>query len=169
MNDVEMKKLFKKCGFVKTITSDAIFRSTLNDSETVDFVQRCKIDGKKWLMISTDKRLLIISEKMINRDVKEISYSKISAVKTTKSVGIFSGELEIEYSGGDIKCDMPGIYAKSMRDAIIKNVDTEHPSNSNNKSGNNDLESIVKLKELLDMGAITKEEFELKKKQILNI
>ena len=43
----------------------------------------------------------------------------------------------------------------------------EKPSQTENK--NDDLEQIKQLKELLDMEAITQEEFDLKKKQLLNL
>ena len=43
----------------------------------------------------------------------------------------------------------------------------EKPSQTENKNDN--LEQIKQLKELLDMEAITQEEFDLKKKQLLNL
>lgn len=45
----------------------------------------------------------------------------------------------------------------------------ETPAKSNNTTENDNIEEIKKYKELLDSGIITQEEFEKKKKELLNI
>ena len=50
------------------------------------------------------------------------------------------------------------IKMQSILKAILKNI-----------INNSDLDEIKKLKELLDCGAITQEEYDAKKKQLLNL
>jgi hypothetical protein len=52
--------------------------------------------------------------------------------------------------------------------ADVENNDTENNSNSNKKNASFSVaDELLKFKNLLDMAAITQEDFELKKKQLL--
>ena len=52
---------------------------------------------------------------------------------------------------------------------IIKNYNMQKLSEQNNSINNSQADEIYKFKKLLDNGAITQEEYEKKKKQLLNI
>lgn len=90
---------------------------------------------------------------------------------STRSVGM----LKIVF----IRCETPMDsftyrVSKDFADKIISQLETIADSNKNNApgTGNNNsafvADELLKLKQLLDMGVLTKEEFESQKKKILN-
>ena len=90
---------------------------------------------------------------------------------STRSVGM----LKIVF----IRCETPMDsftyrVSKDFADKIISQLETIADSNKNNApgTGNNNsafvADELFKLKQLLDMGVLTKEEFESQKKKILN-
>ena len=148
----------------------------LDGDEVIEYAHRCKIDKKRWLMVCTDRRLLLLNEKLFNAEVRNINFSKISSVETEGLRKIFKGGIKIQYSGGSLECDMPGVHATRMCDCIAEhlrendstvNVVVSHEPNTH--PGNDPYEEIKKLKELLDLNLITPEEFEIKKKQLLGL
>ena len=124
---------------------------------------------------------------LLNGD-KEFYFTDITSVQF-KNLGITTGYLQFEYPGSrsgnnfvsensftfsatvgtakynKLKDEMPGIYEdiqKRVREAKTANTPTVQAAVS-------PAEELKKFKELVDMGVITQEEFEAKKKQILGI
>ncbi len=148
----------------------------LDSNEIIEFAHRCKIDKKKWLLACTDRRVLLLNEKLFNAKVKSIEFSKISSVETEGLRKIFKGGIKIQYSGGSFECEMSGVYAAKMRDCILGHLRTNDSTinvvvdtTQNTQIGNDPYGEIKKLKELLDLGLVTMEEFDSKKKQLLDL
>lgn len=148
----------------------------LDSDEAIECAHRCKIDKKKWLMVCTDRRVLLLNEKLFNAEVRDINFSKISSVSTEGLRKIFKGGIKIQYSGGSLECDMSGVYAAKMCDCIAGHLRAKDSTvnvvvspTPNTHPENDPYEEIKKLKELLDLGLITSEEFDCKKKQLLGL
>ena len=61
-----------------------------------------------------------------------------------------------------------GVQSETVQNPTV-NIPQEHVQNMNTQEAiNSQIETLKKLKELLDMGVLTQEEFELKKQQVLN-
>lgn len=95
----------------------------------------------------------------------------MAGTKEAKS-GIIGGKIDenIVYSDSYFKKTNEKINHDF--EEIKKYIEDYNSNNSNNYGTNNsksNIEQIKDLKELLDIGAITKEEFEAKKKQLLNL
>ena len=65
------------------------------------------------------------------------------------------------------KDDIYMFLVDKLPDKDLERMNVLKENNKDSKSSNSNLDEIKKLKELLDMGAITKEEFEKKKKELL--
>lgn len=103
----------------------------------------------------------------MDKDKMEVKFNTYEYVemkfsrKTLRISGIFDGtDLELNKELNK--------YMIENGNSILNNP-KDSPNITTNNSGNNNLNEIKQLKELLDMGAITQEEFNIKKKQLLGI
>jgi len=119
---------------------------------------------------------------------KEFYYTDITSVQF-KNLGMTTGYLQFEYPGSHsgnnfvsensftfsatfgnskykkLKEEMPGIY-----EDVQKRINAaKTPKNASVQAAVSPAEELKKFKELLDMGVITQEEFDAKKKQLLGL
>ena len=105
----------------------------------------------------TDKR---INGKALFGNEVDIPIDSVSAVSKIK---IFNG-ISISSSSGLIKF----LYLANIND-LYKEISNLILNRNNKMNSISDAEELKKYKELLDSGAITKEEYEIKKKQMLGL
>ena len=135
------------------------------------------------IIFATDRKLIIRNPTMLGlrENVETIPYSEITAIEFTK--GVFSSEVRVTAPGltsamgrfFQVRHGIAGIPAIPEEKAK-KLVDIVREGMKRAKAAKavpqvtvapTPLEELKKLKELLDMGAISQEEYEAKKKKIL--
>ena len=92
----------------------------------------------------------------------------VSAYSTRR----FMSTIAVASSSGLTKFSFIGNYAeigKVLSELINKRQDKTETAASEPKAANSNMDDLVKLKNLLDSGIITEEEFEAKKKQLLGL
>lgn len=113
--------------------------------------------GKNCEMKVTDKR---INGKALFGNEVDIPIDSVSAVSKIK---IFNG-ISVSSSSGLIKF----LYLANIND-LYKEISNLILNRNNKMNSISDAEELKKYKELLDSGAITKKEYEIKKKQMLGL
>lgn len=119
-----------------------------------------KING---VVVITDRRIFFCSNIVGKKNSKEIQLDKIESIDDTSNALFGTGQLRIK-----------GITDMLIIDCKIKNIKEmkEHLNNlMNNTLNQSDVsiaDEIKKFKDLLDVGAITQEEFDIKKKELLS-
>lgn len=126
--------------------------------------------GNSVLITCTNERVLIINKNMlIGGDVDSIPLEKINAVTVKQHFA--TGDLSIT-NGADTttltKIDLQALptLAGRIRSSLKKAKSGE---TLGTKDSSNLIEELRQLKELVDEGVITEEEFTAKKKKVLNI
>lgn len=100
-----------------------------------------------------------------DKGLQEIKYSNITSIGLKK--GLVLGTVEIRFPGGKIKI---GQVNKNLGNLFVSNVKQRIKNlqdNQQNQSSLSPMEEIKKAKELLEIGAITEEEFDKIKKSYL--
>lgn len=123
--------------------------------------------------VVTNKRLICAQKHLIGEVVQTIDIYKINDVTT--STGIMFGVITIDSVKEvlNVQCSKDVIREISSRfNAIL--ADIKSPANQNvfapASTGSDDvIEQLKKLKELVDMGVLTEEEFTAKKASLLDI
>ena len=102
-------------------------------------------------------------------DNQVYEYEKMADIRITHD-GIFSayGILEVIYKGRLISIPFPRKHRNNLA-KVIKKVKERKNAPVSLPKENDPYEEVKKLKELLDMGIVTEEEFETKKKELLNL
>lgn len=151
----------------------------LRDDETVLYATSGFESGKTVLVVLTDQRLVFVNNNWTwGSDFKEFPFYHINAVSYSKkmmlaNVAITNGANTtiIENVNKDTAPILVDRLRKAMDEYEIKRqlkfMQPSQPVQPQPQTSN--LGQIKELKELLDMGAITQEEFDLKKKDILGI
>lgn len=124
---------------------------------------------KLWLssyeMVVTDKR---IYGKVAWGKRVDLPFDSISATSTLR---MFKG-VSVSSASGKIKFllikNANEMY-NEINKLLIERQKKETPANKTAETQNDTPDNLIKLKELLDMGIITQEEFDAKKKQILGL
>lgn len=114
----------------------------------------------------TDKRIFFCNSTLGSTNLKQIFIKDIQSIDENINGLTKTGQLRI---CGITDTFLINIYKKDISEAIkriIYNLETsDNKSNSNNSISKAD--EILKFKKLLDEGIITQEEFEMKKKELL--
>lgn len=124
------------------------------------------------ILVATSKKVIRFNKKLIGYEAEEISYNKISSVKS--SDGLTGAKITVYTSGNDIHLKFgmqpdSDILVKVIKEQMERiSTPTEHVQTAVSQPSS-DVERIKELKGLLDVGLLTQEEFEAKKKQILGI
>lgn len=144
----------------------------LHAEETILYATSGFLDGNTWLIVCTDERLMFIDKGLVyGIKVKEFKLDKINSVSYSK--GMIFGKLMVTHGASNFVIEqIKKETASRMSDTIKSAIDNFHPlniSNTNEPSKKSPAEEIKEFKELLDMGIISKEEFDFKKKEILGI
>lgn len=122
----------------------------------------------------TNKRLILARDKFIGEIVQSIDLESIMGV--TMNNGVIWGTITIDSLNEKLNVGVHRYVTKNINQKIHEvleiaknyNINTVQKNNNLN-TGSSDADEILKFKNLLDMGAISEEEFNLKKKQLLGI
>lgn len=116
------------------------------------------------LLVCTDQRLIVISKKRSDLIVKTISLAQIKSVLLKNQLVYDEITLVVDNEQIDFN-SINKMSASILADDIKALMKSAHRSDSVDQQ----VEQIKKLKELVDQGILTEEEFQAKKKKILGI
>ena len=98
---------------------------------------------------------------------QQASFSKNPAVLSISFKNMFNGELMF-FSPKDKYIEIEKNIKQTVQKIQFKIKQTQEPEKENEVNDDVYFERVIKLKKLLDLGAITQEEFDAKKKEILS-
>lgn len=147
-------------------------RDVLKDEESVIFslsgVYETKSLGadtvKNGVLIATENRIVFYAKRLTGYDSESFKYSNISSIDTGKKM---LGSSITFYASGN-KVSMKWIQEPDYQQ-FVEYVEDKIGKKEVVPQANDNLEELKKLKELLDMEAITEEEYEAKKKELLGL
>lgn len=140
----------------------------LEKDEDIKYLVSGMWEGKTYVIVATNSRVIFLDRGMIYGTTKhELQYDKISSVSYKK--GLLLSEIDVYH--GSHKITIKNIVSNY----VVKMVDTiREQTNTKDKGDVQEItisipDEILKYKTLCDEEIITKEEFELKKKELLNL
>ena len=144
----------------------------LLDEEVVNAVSSGIMNNRTWLMASTNKRVLLINCHMIvGLEQMDIPLNKINSINIQKRV--FFSAIVIQHGSDTICIDnvLKGSeqYFVDSTNKAIREYNSQGVFYGAASSQSSNADEIRKYKELLDMGAITQEEYDKKKAQLLGL
>ena len=134
----------------------------------VNTKKKSKVSG---IFILTDKRILFNYKALAVEEIESFNLSDIQNVDFTAN-SMSGGHIAIHTLTNtlEILVTYKKAIANKIHDVINKAIDDYNSSDKVQSSGQADyLEQIEKLHDLFKQGIITQEEFETKKKQLLNL
>ena len=163
----DIKEMLSKSGSLILGTKKEVKELTniINNDEIITYATSGVYDGPTWLVVSTNKRIIFLDKGMLfGVNQIEIPLSKVNAVKYKK--GLFIGEIEI-WDGASM-FRVKSVLKKTLIPFInAVNNSIEEMKKTQNSPKLSVADEIMKFKRLLDEGAITQEEFDKKKKELL--
>lgn len=144
----------------------------LDDTETIKYACSGVLDGHTWLVVCTNKRVIFLNKNMIvGMDQKEIPLAVINAVSYSKQ--FVSGTVSITNGANvtgieKINAVAAPIMAKTIREQMTA-IKSPTQSQTIVQSTPDVPDEIRKYKQLLDDKIITQEEFDAKKRELLNL
>lgn len=163
----DIKQMLLKSGAAIWGTKKEVKELTniISDDEVITYATSGVYEGHTWLVVSTSKRIIFLDKGMLfGVNQIEIPLSKVNAVKYRK--GLFVGEIEIWDGASMFK--VKNVLKKTLIpfvNAVNDSIEEIEKSQKSSKASVAD--EIIKFKKLLDEGAITQEEFDNKKKELL--
>lgn len=144
----------------------------IRDDETIMYATSGFMDNNTWLITCTDKRILFLDKGMIyGLKQVEIPIEKINSVSHKK--GLMFGAITIHHGSDHMEVKQ---INKDTLSPLVDTINNEIEKLKSN-SGGTTLETkevsysvadeIIKFKNLLDEDVITEEEFQNKKKELL--
>ena len=112
----------------------------------------------------TDKRIMISQKKIIGEKFQSISLKNVNDV--TFSSGVMMGIITVDTFKEKFNVSVDKKAGSSINSSIH---DILFDNKKDTGKGINDIDSLIDYKKLLDSGVINQEEFDLKKKQLLNL
>lgn len=151
--------------------------SHLWEGETVHLMAAGRYGGGTGLVVLTDRRLLFVLDGMTRQAIEDFPLDKVSSVQW--SSGIALGTLTIFASGNKADIDQMNKkdgkqIADTVRARLAQPVPPAHQPAPVQQmppqpaSGPDVYEQLRKLGELRDLGVVTPEEFEHKKRELLS-
>jgi len=143
----------------------------LSNNEKILYLTSGFLNGNTWLITCTDKRVIFLDKGMVF-GLKQIEtpLEKINSIE--QKTGLMFGEIAIW--DGSSKMQITQIDKKTVKpfvEAVNKAIDAI--KKNNNSSGSSTMtdpaSQIEKYAELKNKGIITEEEFQSKKKELLNL
>lgn len=131
------------------------------------------VNGSPWLMICTNKRVLYIDKKVKRAfEIVDIPLDKISSITHSRK-GIF-GQLSITDNIDTRNMEKVSVVTMDYFVSTVnreKELYKEAKMNPTTQVINNvsTADELMKYKQLMDMGVLTPEEFEVKKKELLGL
>ena len=163
----DIKEMLSKSGSLILGTKKEVkeLLNIINNDEIITYATSGVYDGHTWLVVSTNKRIIFLDKGMLfGVNQIEIPLSKVNAVKYKK--GLFVGEIEI-WDGASM-FRVKSVLKKTLIPFInAVNNSIEEMKKTQNSPKLSVADEIMKFKRLLDEGAITQEEFDKKKKELL--
>lgn len=147
--------------------------NVLNKDEHIKAITSGFTEGNTWIIVCTDRRVLMLDKGMIyGLRLIDIPLDKINSISHYKGLGL--GRIAIT-DGAVTRAiqNVPNVTVSFFADTVNKEVQlykelkTSHRGNAVNSTSPAD--ELIKYKQLLDMGALTQEEFDKKKKELLNL
>lgn len=141
------------------------------DEELLNLVQGM-YNTANGILIATNRRLIFIDKGIFGRlKVEDFPYEKISSM--LYSTGIMFGKVTLFTSGNraeitQIEKAHVRVFAETIRARISSN-DAPKETRELKNSTVSAADEILKYKNLLDAGAVTQEEFDTKKKELLGL
>lgn len=148
------------------ITANVVF---LNNNEALK-IDAFKIKNKlNGLVVITSERIMFCNRAFGIGEEKSILLNNIQSIDD--KTNLISAKLRIkgitETFVIDISSKTLKEFKNTLNSAMIKSKENKNTVNIQNSTTPAD--EILKLKNLLDMGAITQEEFDIKKKELLDL
>ena len=163
----DIKEMLSKSGSLILGTKKEVKELTniIGDDEIITYATSGVYEGHTWLIVSTSKRIILLDKGMLfGVNQIEIPLSKVNAVKYKK--GLFVGEIEI-WDGASM-FRVKSVLKKTLIPFInAVNNSIEEMKKTQKSPKLSVADEIMKFKRLLDEGAITQEEFDKKKKELL--
>lgn len=133
-----------------------------------EFKKTRAFSSSKWYKASDIRSFELRTEQLMKHKNKLITVVHLKAnTKVIEHYTIIIFLKDEKTPTMEIPCEADYNTAKSIMMELEEMTDTGNTKQENNK--NNSLEEIKQLKELLDIGAITEDEFNQKKKELLNL
>lgn len=118
--------------------------------------------------VVTNKRILMGQKKLVGQELQSVMFSQVSDITT--STGMLLGTLTVNTVGTAFNVGMAKPSVQKVADRLHGLLtDLRTAGSSSEAQAGSAADEIKKFKELLDLGAITQEEFDAKKKQLLGI
>ncbi|MCD8151530.1 MAG: ribosomal protein L7/L12 [Clostridiales bacterium] len=151
----------------------AYLETILLPEETVNAVSSGIMDGHTWLMASTNKRVILMNKNLlVGMKQMEIPLNQLNSISF--STGLLFSTIKIHHGAASIKIEhvqkgsekyFVDATNKAMRE-YSTNVTYQQPVQPSQPQVSV-ADEIMKLKQLLDCGALTQEEFDAQKKKLL--
>ena len=123
---------------------------------------------KNGVFLATNKRLFFYGKRTFGFDSESFPYENISSFEFSKKAMGY----KISFYASGNKVDMKWINSgdvDSFVEFVKGKMNAPRQNTPNQQHEKSPIEEVKELKELLDMGIITSEEFEFKKKQLLGL
>lgn len=145
----------------------SLIEESLSSDENILYSAGVFLENKNSAQVAfaiTDRRIMIAHKSMFSNDVIVIMPDMINDISLNKK---FTGDFITIVTGKDI---LTISAYKNKGNDLISSIHSAMNSTKNSDSQNiSAADEIVKYKKLLDEGIITESEFQLKKKQLLDL
>ena len=115
----------------------------------------------------TNKRLIMAQKKLVGQELQTVMLPQITDVTT--STGMLLGTVTINTMGTIFNVGINKQAVQAVSDRLHSLLAELQGGGEKTAPASSAADEIKKFKELLDMGAITREEFDAKKKQLLGL
>lgn len=142
----------------------------IDNGETILYAAGGFVDSNSVLIVCTNTRIIFLDRGLIyGTKTTEIPLDMVNGVSYSK--GLVLGSIAVTNGAVTTQIENLQKYSAQKLADTIKNAAANFKQNQQSYQANNgsDLSQLRELKQLLDDGIITKEEFTTKKKQILGI
>lgn len=145
----------------------------LRKDETIKAMTSGLTDGNTWLIVCTNKRVLMLDKGMIyGLKLIDIPLDRINSISHSK--GLIFGKISITDGATtrtieNISKDTVSFFADTVNEQVELYKNNKNSNLTNMVNAISPADELIKYKQLLDMGALTKEEFDIKKKELLGV
>lgn len=121
----------------------------------------------------TDRRIIMAQKKLIGETVQSVALDYVNDI--TFSSGLAFGIVTVDTAKEKFNIALDKTQAKNISDRLhsllldLKKAPVTTENTTGQKAVDNQISMLYELKELLDAGVLTQEEFEAKKKQVLGL
>lgn len=138
--------------------------SILQQDESIENAVRCYYGSGKALAVATNKRLILLDKGMFSMKTEDFPYDKISSVEYES--GFMKNKVKISVSGKRVDFDFAEKDIAKMFSEFLR-MKINEPKATPASATTSLADELKKLKDLLDAGALTQEEYDAAKKKLL--